>query len=110
MLAKENELSAFVKEAIKDIQSGFQGTQYELPEAINFELSVTKVKNTGGGVRIIVAEANGKYEKQTLSKISFSSKIFSDHYAVKVRKTTKMLDFAHSIEESMEKEDLEEKS
>ena len=64
------ELSSFLKNLQSEIDKGMTDNFY-LKGDIDIELAVVKTKDVGGKLRILVVEAGGKYEKETVSKIKF---------------------------------------
>ena len=64
------ELSQFLEIMQTEIKKGMTSDFY-LKGDIDIELAVVKTKNVGGKFKILVAEAGGKYEKETMSKIKF---------------------------------------
>ena len=64
------ELSEYLKNVQTGIQSGITEDFY-LKGDIEIELAIVKTKTAGGKLRILVAEAGGNYEKETLSRIKF---------------------------------------
>ncbi len=66
------ELTAFITAVSDGVAKSQKQGVLELVTPIEFEISVT-IKNQGkGGLNIIIVEAGGKYEKESISKIKFS--------------------------------------
>jgi len=63
-------LEEFVKNLTTQINDGIP-EDYFLKGEIEVELVVVTTKNVGGKIRILIAEAGGKYQKEELSKIKF---------------------------------------
>jgi len=74
------EIEAFVEEMTKRIvglriemeKKSSKYTQYTLSSPIDFELSVLIKKKAGGKLNILLVEAGGNYEQESISKIRFS--------------------------------------
>lgn len=71
MQIDEKEISEFVKATIKGIKDGLAGEDFLMTEPIKFHLAVTQVKESGGGVKLYVVDAGGKYKAEEISKIDF---------------------------------------
>jgi len=71
------ELEEYVRATIEGIKKGIPKGFY-LSESIKFELAVVNVKKGEGGLKILVVDASGKYEKETMSKISFEIRMRFD--------------------------------
>lgn len=71
-MSDESELSNFVKDVMDSLQSAENNTNAIIYPKIDFEVAVTTIKEAGGKFKLIVAEAGGKYEKETLSKVKFT--------------------------------------
>jgi len=64
------ELSEYLKNLQSEIQSGITEDFY-LKGDIEIELAIVKTKIAGGKLKILVAEAGGNFEKETISTIKF---------------------------------------
>lgn len=65
------ELEAYVKSVITAVDNS-KHRDMVLKSDIEFELSVLTSKEAEGGIKILIANAGGKYEKEAVSKIKFS--------------------------------------
>lgn len=65
------ELTAFIKSVIQAVDSS-KNREMVLQSGIEFELSVVTTKEGSGGIKIFIANAGGKYEKETSSRIKFT--------------------------------------
>jgi len=71
MKIDSEELEAFVNSAVKSIMKGLEGTGAQVRGQIEFEVAVVNVKRGEGGIKLLVADASGKYEKEVVTKIKF---------------------------------------
>lgn len=71
MSIDEKEISEFIKAAIQGIRNGISGQNVMLIEPIKFNLAVTKIKEGGGGVKIHVVDAGGKYKTEEITRMEF---------------------------------------
>jgi hypothetical protein len=73
---EERELQEYVSSALKSIKNGVNDNKdnFRLEDDIEFELAIVNTKSAGGGFKIIVANAEGKIEKEKISKIKFKIK------------------------------------
>lgn len=71
MKPNEKEIAEFVKAVLQGIKDGISGQNVILTEPIKFNLAVTKIKEVGGGVKIHVVDAGGKYKAEEMTKIEF---------------------------------------
>ncbi len=65
------ELTEFIKQVAIAIDNS-KVREMMLKSGIEFELSVIIKKEGNGKLRIFIADANGDYEKESVSKIKFS--------------------------------------
>jgi len=73
MAEEFTDLGTLVQDIVGQVERGLEGTEYHVKDSgIEIELVVTKTKNVGGRLQLILAQAGGKYEKEELSKIKFS--------------------------------------
>ena len=68
---ESRELSEYIKSSITDIKNGVPGTGFKISKPIEFNLAVTNTKEGGGGLKIYVANAEGKLKSEELSHIKF---------------------------------------
>lgn len=66
-----DELSEFIKSTINGIKKGIDGHNFVIREPIKFDIAVAKVKEGGGGFKIYVVDAGGKYKAEEITKIQF---------------------------------------
>jgi len=64
-------LDEVVKSTIDSIEKGIEGSGKGLRGSIEFELAVVNVKESGGSLKVYVANADGKYKKEEISNIKF---------------------------------------
>lgn len=67
----ESEIEEFIKATLQGIKKGIGNEKFLLTEPVKFSLAVTKVKEVGGGFKIHVVDAGGKYKAEEVSKIEF---------------------------------------
>jgi len=70
MSNNEKLLKEFIRSIINGVEEGLSD-DYEVKEYIELELAVVKIKEGGGGLKIFVADAKGKYSKEEVTKIKF---------------------------------------
>ena len=70
MKDEQNEIEEFVKSCIAGIEKGI-GKDHYIRGDIDFELAIVKTKDVGGGFKIFVADAKGKYSSEKISKVKF---------------------------------------
>ena len=71
MSIDSNELSEFIQSTIKGIKKGLEGADYLIIEPIKFNVAVAKIKEGGGGFKLHVVDAGGKYKAEEITKIQF---------------------------------------
>jgi hypothetical protein len=64
------DLSEFVQSVVEGVTKGTP-KGFELKDSIKFEVSVVKVKEAGGNLRIMVVDLGGKVAQQNVSRICF---------------------------------------
>ena len=67
---ESQELKNFIRSTIENIEKGLK-KGYELIGDIEFEVAVVNLKKVGGGLRLLVVDASGKYSKEAVTKIKF---------------------------------------
>lgn len=68
-----DELTEYVSSVLKGIQASENANvDFSLTSGVTFDLSVIHKKEAGGGIKILIADAEGKYEKQVVSRITFT--------------------------------------
>jgi hypothetical protein len=72
--ADQSELSQFLKDTVESAEAGLKGTKYYVDGSIDFELTVSTIKDACGKFKIFVAEAGANYEKENVSKLDFLRK------------------------------------
>jgi len=66
------ELSDYVTSTISSVEKSFRTyPDYELTAPIKFELAIVNTKRAEGGLKLLVVDASGKYDKEIISKITF---------------------------------------
>lgn len=71
MSTNSDELSEFIQSTIRGIRKGLEGEKFSIVEPIKFDLAVAKVKEGGGGFKLHVVDAGGKYKAEEVTKIQF---------------------------------------
>ena len=68
------DLREYVVNVVNAIKSSEKKIDQELglTKDIDFELAVVHTKKVGGGIKIIIANVEGNYQNETISKIKFS--------------------------------------
>ena len=80
MVEISKDLIEMISSTIESIKYALVGKELGLNGCIEFEVAVVKSGSTKGGFRFIIADASGKYSKESISKIKFkvSGKSFPD--------------------------------
>ena len=65
------DLKEIVSTTIESIKEGMKGKGTGVVGPIEFELAVIKSKGAKGGFRFFLADASGKYSKESISRIKF---------------------------------------
>jgi hypothetical protein len=71
MKLDEKEISEFIKASLQGIRNGISSDNFALTESIKFNLAVITIKEGGGGFKIHVVDAGGKYRAEEITKIEF---------------------------------------
>lgn len=71
MNTNSEELSEFIRSTIKGIKKGLEGEPFSIVEPIKFNVAVAKIKEGGGGFKLHVVDAGGKYKAEEITKIQF---------------------------------------
>ena len=71
MKLQSKELTEYIK-AVKDAVESASEDSFQITSDIEFELAVINSKEKGGGLKLFVVDAKGKFEDQAISKIKFS--------------------------------------
>jgi len=72
---KTDEVRDFVKAFIVGIEEGIKegkDNKYFLKDEIEFDLSIVKTKSAKGGARILIADIEGEYDNQKISRVKFT--------------------------------------
>jgi hypothetical protein len=64
------DLSEFVKSVVEGVTSGTPNG-FELKGNIRFDVSIVKVKEAGGKLRIVVVDLGGKVAHENVSRVCF---------------------------------------
>jgi len=73
MEVDSEELKNYVNSVLKAIQSSEETNKdFSLNQGITFDLSIVHKKQAKGGVKLLIADAEGGYEKQVVSRITFT--------------------------------------
>ena len=65
------DLKKIVSTTIESIKEGMRGKECGVIGAIEFEIAVIKSKEAKGGLKFFIADASGKYSKESISRIKF---------------------------------------
>lgn len=71
MSVNSEELSRFIKSTVQGIMNGIEGEEFSIVEPIKFDVAVVKTKEGGGGFKIHVVDASGKFKAEEITKIQF---------------------------------------
>ena len=66
------DLKKIVSTTIESVKEGLKGKECGVAGLIEFEIAVIKTKKGQGGFRFLIADASGKYSKESISRIKFS--------------------------------------
>ncbi len=53
------------------MRAGLKGESFVIVQPIKFDIAVTETKEAGGGLKIHVVNAGGKYKAEEITKIQF---------------------------------------
>ena len=65
-------MKEIVSTTIESVKEGLKGKKCGVASLIEFEIAVIKTKEGKSGLRFLVADASGKYAKESISRIKFS--------------------------------------
>ena len=65
-------MKEIVSTTIESVKEGLKGKKCGVAGLIEFEIAVIKTKEGKGGLRFLIADASGKYAKESISRIKFS--------------------------------------
>ena len=68
---ESEDLKDLVSSTIDSIEKGMKGKEYRLSGSIEFEVAVVSFRKGKGGIKLLVADASGKFGKENISKIKF---------------------------------------
>ena len=68
---QSKELTEYIT-AVKDAIDSASQDSFQITSDIEFELAVINSKEKGGGLKLFVVDAKGKFEDQVISKIKFT--------------------------------------
>jgi len=69
---KSDELKMYVNSALQSIKDGVESAgKFYVSGPIKFDLAVPSTKEGGGGLKIYVANAEGKLKSEEISKLQF---------------------------------------
>lgn len=71
MSTNSEELAEFIKSTITGIKKGMDGEDFIMVEPIKFNVAVAKMKEAGGGFKIYVVDAGGKYKAEEITRVQF---------------------------------------
>jgi hypothetical protein len=66
------DLKNLVSTTIESVREGLKSKDCGVVGVIEFEVAVVKTKEAKGGLKLLVADASGKYCKENISRIKFS--------------------------------------
>jgi len=73
---KEVELENFIKNTLKQIENSINPNKRWLKEGVEIEISISKIKEVKGGLKIYVLTGEGQTGTQEVAKIKFEVKPF----------------------------------
>ena len=71
MVEISKDLKDIVSTTIESIREGMKDAKCGVAGTIDFEVAVVKSKEGKSGFRFFIADASGKYSKESISKVSF---------------------------------------
>jgi len=77
MEIQSQELQEYIKSSVLAVKNAVEGTGFSIVKPIKFSLAVTNMTETGGGLKIYVANAEGKLKSEEISHISFEAEPLS---------------------------------
>lgn len=77
MEIQSQELQEYIKSSVLAIKNAVEGTGFNIAKPIKFSLAVTNVTEAGGGLKIYVANAEGKLKSEEISHIEFEAEPLS---------------------------------
>lgn len=74
MKIDSEELTNYVASVLEGIHSSKNPVlkDYSVSQGVSFDLKVVHKKEAGGGLKILIANAEGKYEQEVVSRITFT--------------------------------------
>ena len=74
MKIDSKELKDFIRSTLNSIRDGIGNDDFHLDGPVKFSLAVISTSERGGGLKIYVTNASGKYKKEQISKLEFRVK------------------------------------
>ncbi|KKS76808.1 MAG: hypothetical protein UV88_C0008G0006 [Parcubacteria group bacterium GW2011_GWA1_43_21] len=65
------ELAEYIKSTITSIKNGVDGTGFRIIKPVEFNVAIINTTESGGGLRIYIAKAEGKLKAEEISHIKF---------------------------------------
>lgn len=74
MKIDSEELTNYVASVLEGIHASKNSVlkDYSVSQGVSFDLKVVHKKGAGGGLKILIANAEGKYEQEVVSRITFT--------------------------------------
>ena len=73
MEIKSNELEEYVGNVLSAAKRAIESQDFHIDGPIEFDLAVTNVSDTAGGLKIYVASAEGKQKSEEITRIHFKA-------------------------------------
>jgi hypothetical protein len=86
---ESTELKEYIKSSITAIKEGVDGTGFEINKPIEFSLAIINTSEGGGGVKILIAKAEGKLKSEEISHIKFEVQPKTPDYSHQFRQRPK---------------------
>jgi len=72
---ESKELEEFLSSSLSAIKKGAEGSgDFRIAEPVEFDLAVINTKEAGGGLKIYIAKAEGKFKSEEISHIKIKVK------------------------------------
>jgi len=68
---ESKELQDFIESTLASIDRALKNTGYRLTGPVKFQIAVVSAKRAEGGLKLLVVDASGKYDKESTSRIEF---------------------------------------
>ena len=71
---ESKELEEYVCSTLSAIRKGLESANFNIANVVEFDLAVTNSREGGGGLKIYVANAEGKLKSEEVSHIKFQAR------------------------------------